>query len=267
MERKYIFLLTDFGLQDYYVSAMKAVILNINPEALIIDITHNISAWNVLEGAFVLWQLLPYTPKDSILVGVIDPGVGGSRKEIVIETSSGRYLVGPDNGLLYPAAKRDGISAVWVVKRNLFENISSTFHGRDIFAPIAAYLSKNMSISKYCEEASPQHIISLDLFSYSIRNKGIQGLVLHIDRFGNIITNLDCKVFHSFIKGKNHVLCKIGLDTKQAKIVNTFSDLDEGELGLICGSSGLIEIVSNKFQASTFFGSISPGQNIEILSL
>ena len=262
MGRRCIFLLTDFGIQDYYVSAMKSVILRINPHVSIIDVTHNISPWNILEGAFILWQLIPYTPKDSILVGVVDPGVGSSRKEIVIETSSGRYLVGPDNGLLYPAAYRDGISNIWVVKRDRFNNLSSTFHGRDIFVPIAAYLSKNTPITEYCYKIDVAQIVHLDLFNFSVENKTIKGLVLHIDRFGNIITNLDCSVFYKIFKNNSEVQCIIGSTVRHAKLVNVFSDLDVGELGLLCGSSGLIELVSNRFRANTLFDDICPGKPI-----
>lgn len=262
MIEKCIFLLTDFGLKDYYVSAMKGTILRINPKAIIIDVTHYVDKWNIMEGAFILWQLIPYTPSGSILVGVVDPGVGGGRKEIVIETVSGKYLVGPDNGLLYPAAKRDGISAVWIVKRNYFKNVSSTFHGRDIFAPIAAYLSKDISLQKYCVKVDSSQIKPLDLFNYSIKNNNIIGSILHIDRFGNIITNVDCNIFYKYLVSKGMVLCKINSVTKPVKPVNTFSDLEMGELGIICGSSGLIEIVSNRFEAKNLFGNVSPGKNL-----
>ncbi len=259
-----IYLLSDFGLNDYYVAAMKSVILSINPRVKIIDISHNVGKWNILEGAFLLWQIITYTPRESILVGVVDPGVGTERKEIIIETKSNRFLVGPDNGLLYPAAVKDGISNVWIINRNYFKKISSTFHGRDVFAPVAAYISKGLFPGNYCKRGNISDINKLDLFEYELSQGKIVGKILHVDVFGNIITNIPCKTFKKLFVVGDTLSCNIGDLSKSVRFVNTFYDLDKDELGVICGGSELIEIVANKNYAIHFFPKISIGQKIII---
>ncbi len=262
--RRSIFLLTDFGSRDYYVSAMKSVIFSINPDVNVIDVSHEVSKWNVLEGAFILWQLIQYTPRDAIIVGVVDPGVGGERREIVIITEAGRILIGPDNGLLYPAAIKDGIKEVWFVKRGAFPNASPTFHGRDIFAPLAGYLSVGRELDRYAKKGDLREITKLELFDYIIEKDEVKGRVLHIDDFGNIVTNIPCSLHDQLINTKNRTLCIIKNSEYIVWIVRTFSELEVNELGLICGSSNLIEIVSNKAKAAEIISRVRPGDPVVI---
>ena len=262
---KLIYLLTDFGLKDYYVAAMKSVILGIDPSAKIVDISHHVSKWNIVEGAFILWQLIPYIPANSVVVGVIDPGVGSHRKELVIETSNKKFLVGPDNGLLYPAAKREGIRNVWIVRREFFNPPSATFHGRDIFAPVAGYISKGDFPGNYCKLRSVEDIEKLNLFNYSIGENCLSGAILHIDDFGNVVTSIPCEALRSFISENKVLTLELNGYRHKVRVVKIFSDLSKGEIGLLCGSSNLVEIVTNRGSAKDILGEVYVGSTLRII--
>ena len=138
--RKTIALLSDFGLKDHYVSAMKGVILNISPDVNLVDITHEVSPWNVIQGAFLLRATFRYFPRGTVFVCVVDPGVGTERKALAIKTKN-YFFVGPDNGLMYPSVVEDGLElAVEITNRKYTLERSGTFDGRDVFAPAAAHI-------------------------------------------------------------------------------------------------------------------------------
>jgi S-adenosylmethionine hydrolase len=182
-------LLTDFGSLDPFVGEMKAVILSICPETRIIDLTHQVQKFNVRSGSFLLAGAAAYFPPGTIHVGVVDPGVGSSRRAIVLQSRRAVY-VGPDNGLLVPAAQREGILHVYeLTNRSFMRNeIFPTFHGRDVFAPAAAHLA----CGKMPKECGPE-ISDYVQASYSqptFDGKTISCEVFHIDGFGNIVTNL-----------------------------------------------------------------------------
>lgn len=245
-----IFIITDFGYDDYYVGAIKAKIISINPDAKIIDITHNVAKWNIIQGGFILWQIIPYLPQKSIILGVIDPGVGSKRRNIIIETNR-HYLVGPDNGLLYLPSIREGIKKVYEVKisKKFFEvnYISSTFHGRDIYAPTAAYLSIGIHPSKIGKEILTSEIRKLIYQDPEIQQNSIILTILHIDSFGNLILNISCEKFIRWIQTEDINLELIHKKKKYKVIfVKTFEDLDKDEVGILCGSSNLMEIVMKK---------------------
>lgn len=241
-----ITLTTDFGMSEY-VGIMKGVILRINPNAEIIDITHNISPQNVREGAFVLYSALPYFPW-GVHVGIVDPGVGSERRGIIIECKRA-VLVGPDNGLLIPAAKRLGLEKVYMIERGEFtlEEISDTFHGRDIFAPVSAYLSKGIEPEQIGTEVSG--FVDLD-FGVPIENdREIKGRIIHIDRFGNVITNIPSEIMmkrfsfgdrmYAIIKGKEctlRLLRAYALGRKN-ELIATISSSKFLELSVVEGSA------------------------------
>ena len=242
-----IFLLTDLGLRDYYIAAMKNAILKVNPNVKsIIDITHEVSPWNIAEGSFILWQIIKEV-EEAIIIGVVDPGVGGSRRDIVIECDGQVYLVGPDNGLFYPGAMERGIKRVWVIDINnkkYFPKISATFYGRDVYAKVGGYLS--LDIKEYLLNTSVQSLVKMDIFEVKPHGKGLRGKIIHIDRFGNVILNIRCGLLDDtrnlklMIQGKEIYI----------KRVEYFAQLQQGDIGLICGSSGVYEIVSNLAKAS-----------------
>jgi S-adenosylmethionine hydrolase len=186
-----IALLTDFGLMDTYVAAMKAVILAKIPSATILDLTHDIAQGDIQHGAFEIWRVRSYLPAQTILVGVVDPGVGTARRPITIEFS-GLICVGPDNGLFSYLMKTEAHSSA-VVELNVstlgLDQFSSTFHGRDLFAPTAAHLASDTSfLASGTPITDPQHLPS-PLLSVKL-GVSLQGEILHIDHFGNLITSI-----------------------------------------------------------------------------
>ena len=240
--RRMISLLTDFGLMDPYVAEMKAIILTTCPEAITIDISHLVEKFNIRMGAFLLASAVPAFPAGSVHLAVVDPGVGSKRRPIVIETRRNLY-VGPDNGLLVPAAHAEGILSVYEVTNHqlMRGNISSTFHGRDIFAPVAAHLATGVpprdcgpGISDYMNPPYSQP---------KLEEKKASCEVFHIDAFGNIITNLrgtDISKWNLNLAQK----LRISMENKRtsALYVKTYSELRKGEIGLLVGSHGFLEI-------------------------
>jgi S-adenosyl-L-methionine hydrolase (adenosine-forming) len=191
-----ITLLTDFGLKDPYVGIMKGVILSINPNAIIIDITHNVSPQDIREGAFLIKEYYPYFKSGTSHVAVIDPTVGGLRRPIILCRDE-HFFIGPDNGIFSHIIETN--SDIYEIKNRDFmmKSISSTFHGRDVFAPAAAYLASGVLPSAFGPKvANPVYLT--DIFP-DIINEVLTGEVVMFDRFGNAITNIDFEIFNDFI--------------------------------------------------------------------
>jgi hypothetical protein len=247
-----ITLLTDFGIQDPYVAEMKAVILSICPDANLVDITHQVPKFNIQMGAFTLATAAPYFPPRTIHLAVVDPGVGSTRRPIAIETNRSLY-VGPDNGLLIPAASAEEILHVYeLTNRSLMRNpISSTFHGRDIFSPVAA----NLALGLQPREAGREIMDHVDLSFAKAKyeHRGFACEVLHIDGFGNIVTNINQKELN---KLEGHAIVVARTDGKRfpAKVLRTFSELRKRELGVLIGSHGFLEIASLEASAAHKLG-------------
>lgn len=239
-----IALLTDFGNRDWFVGTMKGVILRINPNVEIVDISHDISPQNVHEAGFVLWNAYKYFPPKTIFVCVVDPRVGSERKIIAVETRE-YIFIAPDNGLLDFVLSEVGVlKAVYVENKNYFlEKVSSTFHGRDIFAPVSAYISRGVDIS---ELGSEFNIKKPEKMFIEIQGEGsYKGKVIYIDRFGNLITNLRASgEINGEVKFKG---------TTISKISRTYSDVGISEVVALVDSSGLIEIGIRNGNAREFF--------------
>ncbi|RLI99581.1 MAG: hypothetical protein DRP03_03185 [Candidatus Aenigmatarchaeota archaeon] len=233
-------LLSDFG-NTHYVSEMKAVIYKLCDYASVVDITHKIEKFNVLHGAFILKRSYSYFPKNTVHVAVVDPGVGGERKGIVIKTNN-YYFVGPDNGLLSLAAKEDGIRQIVEIenKKYFLENVSATFHGRDIFAPVAAYIARGVDISKFGRSIVEYESIELKA---SISGDKIIGHVVDVDDFGNLITNIPFSII------EQAGISKVSLKNKELRILKTFCEARAGEMFAYKGSAGTLEIGVNKGSA------------------
>ncbi|MEQ9619259.1 MAG: SAM-dependent chlorinase/fluorinase [Deltaproteobacteria bacterium] len=245
-----ITLTTDFGLKDHYAGAMKGVILGINPGAVITDITHGIEKFNIIEAAFKLRSFYSYFPKGTVHVVVVDPGVGGPRKPIAVE-AHGYYFVGPDNGVfsLIPALK-DECKAVEITNRSyMLEAVSSTFHGRDIFAPAAAHLGLGVGIDELGEGVSSPE--ALDIPEPEVRSGEIQGVVIYEDSFGNLVTNIPAEM----IKADSIVYVD---QVRIEGIVSSYGEAGKGELLAITGSSELLEISVNQGSASKMIGTNRP---------
>ena len=260
-----ITLTTDFGLKDPYVAQMKAVILRICPEAKIVDVTHEIEPQNILQAAFLLKVTYHWFPENTIHVVVVDPGVGTSRRPIVIRTR--RYwFVGPDNGALYPAASSDGIEATYEITKTFWKP-SPTFHGRDIFAPTAAYIAKGGKLDTILREIQPNTIVKLEISKPKIRAGVIEGLILHSDNFGNLITNIRREDLAN-IDIKVGDLLQLSFKDKSIKIpfLKTFGDVGRGEPLCFIDSYGHLEIAVNMGSARQVLG-LKPGDKIILVKI
>ena len=239
MKNPIVTLLTDFGTKDHYVASMKGVILRINPQCTLIDITHQVSPQDIREGAFLLGSACPYFPKGTIHVSVIDPGVGGPRKPILIMTKN-YFFIGPDNGLLTLAAQKDGIKQIVTLthKKYFLPGVSHTFHGRDIFAPVAGYLSLGVNPKVFGEKTHDR--VELDLGQPEFKRDQLMGEIIHIDAFGNLVTNINRKELSRFIK-KRSFLIKAGKRTIKG-LKRGYWEGKKNEPIALFGSVGFLEI-------------------------
>ncbi|MCM8791705.1 MAG: SAM-dependent chlorinase/fluorinase [Candidatus Omnitrophica bacterium] len=199
---KIISFLSDFGLKDNFVGLVKAIILKINPSVQIVDISHQISPHDIIEAAFILKSSFGFFPKGTIHLAVVDPTVGSRRKALIVKTNN-FYFVAPDNGLLSLVLKEERvIKIVEITNSDYFlKPVSSTFHSRDIFAPIVGYLSRGEKLENFGREISNYNILN---FPSPIFKKNIlEGEIVYIDWFGNLVTNIDEKTFKSFIRKKS----------------------------------------------------------------
>jgi S-adenosylmethionine hydrolase len=248
-----ISLLTDFGLMDPYVAEMKAIILSICPSARIVDISHLVEKFNVRMGAFLLASTAPSFSPNAVHLAVVDPGVGSARRPITVETERSLF-VGPDNGLLVPAAQQEKILHVYeVTNRTMMrENVSATFHGRDIFASIAAHLASGSSP----KELGPE-ITNYMIPPYAqpkLDGKTVLCEISYVDGFGNIITNLRSEQISEFnINVSKRLIISVGKKRFSVRYVKTYSDLGENDFGLLVGSHGFLEIACREKSAAKRF--------------
>lgn len=248
--RRIITLTTDFGTADHFVGEMKGVILGIAPEARIADITHEIPAFEIGHGAFVIAEASRWFPQKTIHVVVVDPGVGMARRPILIE-ANGQYFIGPDNGVL--AMAYSGIphkAREITTPKILSQPISRTFHGRDIYAPAAAHLAAGMRPSAL-GGLIDDHLKLTFYTPQRTARRVWSGTVLHIDRFGNLITNFRLSEFEGLRTRPFQVV--IGPVTI-GRLALTYADSDPGEAVVIEGSCGLLEISVNQNSAAKMLG-------------
>lgn len=236
-----IALLTDFGLLDPYVGVMKGVIYSINPRVLVVDITHGIEPQNIRQGGYLLWSAYRYFPSNTVYVAIVDPGVGSTRRILGARTPRGTFLA-PDNMLLdFILAEETVLEAVEVYQQGNFfalPNISATFHGRDIFAPIAAHLSRGRRLGEVGKPIIVHRPMSP--FLNVDKDKASSGTVLHIDRFGNIVTNLRAGNYQE----ASIAVKEVSINKKPIRQwTKTYAEAPAGRPCCILGSSGLVEIV------------------------
>jgi S-adenosylmethionine hydrolase len=239
MKRPIITLLTDFGTKDHYVASMKGVILKINPRCRMIDVTHQVPPHDIQEAAFVLANAYSYFPKGTVHLAVVDPGVGGARKPLLLVTQN-YFFVGPDNGLFTFVAQREKVKqAVVLTKKKYFlSKVSTTFHGRDIFAPVAAHLSQGVKPSALGNKIDS--LLCLGFERPFIKEGKLFGEILHVDTFGNLVSNLDEKALIRFTRGHPfvvHVGRKFIPGPKQG-----YWEGKKGEPIALLGSGGFLEI-------------------------
>jgi S-adenosylmethionine hydrolase len=253
-----IALLTDFGTKDYFVGAMKGAILSINENARLVDITHEIEPQNINQASFTLRACYKNFPKKTIFAAVVDPGVGSSRRAILVETGE-YFFIAPDNGLLSFVFDENDVCRVFeLAERRFFaREISSTFHGRDIFAPVAAHLSAGVDSSQFGRE-----ITDFTRFAETRPRKmsvgGIEAEIIAIDRFGNLVTNLKREDLPA------RFVLQIGANEIE-KFQNYFAESRPGELFTIMGSAGFLEICVFQGSAKNVLDA-SEGQKIIVKS-
>ncbi|MFN2512838.1 MAG: S-adenosyl-l-methionine hydroxide adenosyltransferase family protein [Pyrinomonadaceae bacterium] len=245
-----ITLLTDFGTSDYFVSAMKGVILSINPEARVVDITHEIPAQDIEAAAFTLLAVYSSFPSGTIHVAVVDPGVGSARRAILAECD-GHFFVGPDNGIFsYVCEGKPQVRVFEVTNKDYFRApLSSTFHGRDVFAPVAAALSNGMNPTEFGKQiTNPARLAPLT--PEKSKNGTVKARIIHIDRFGNCITNLTSNELTEKMIADGAYL--VANDAKVKSFRKFFSE--QGGRGKevfgIWGSTGFLELVAKDRSAA-----------------
>lgn len=242
-----ITLTTDFGIQDEYVGLMKGVIHSINPGVTVIDLTHYIPPQDIEWAAYMLYCSFGYFPKESIHVIVVDPGVG-SERAIKLVKLAGHYFLSPDNGVMTKLVSHFRPEEIWTINNNKYfqENISNTFHGRDIFAPVAAHLSNGVRPESMGEAS--REITKLTLPEPEITRNEITGHIIHIDRFGNLITDIEQRMVSQFSDSWDDLA--IHLSQKSLfGIRKSYTEAGEGDALAIFGSKGLLEISVNKGSA------------------
>jgi S-adenosylmethionine hydrolase len=260
-----ITLLTDFGTADYFVGAMKGVILSINPEARIVDITHEIPPQDVQAGAFTLSAVYQTFPAATIHTAVVDPGVGSARRPILV-SGDNQLFVGPDNGLFSFIYEREPQARVFHLTNEKYfrQPVSQTFHGRDVFAPVAAALSKGVHLEQLGTEI--KDYVRLDYLKPQQAGRQItQASIIHVDRFGNCITNLKREHLTDEMIARGVRLSVNGREI--TSVHRFFAEGNEatGELFAIWGSAGYLEIAAFRASAAQLLN-CQRGQTIEVMS-
>ena len=262
----FITFLTDFGLEDDFVGTCHGVIKRIAPDAEIIDVTHGIAPQSVLQGALVLANTLPFLP-EGVHLAVVDPGVGTERRALALRGGNGRLFVGPDNGLLIPAAEKfGGIEAAHEVTNREFalQPISATFHGRDVFAPAAAHLARGVDLADLGPEVQLSSIARLELPQPDVSARRIRATCLYVDRFGNMQLNLSREHLERFgIEPGRQVEIEHTGDQYYAATARTFADARSGEIILYIDAYENVALAITGGNAAQTFG-VAAGDDIRI---
>jgi hypothetical protein len=239
MKNSIITLLTDFGTKDHYVASMKGVILSINPRCLLIDITHQVSPHDIREGAFILANAYSHFPKGTIHLAVVDPGVGGTRRPLLLVTQN-YFFVGPDNGLFTMISWKESVDEIIALDNRKYHlsKVSTTFHARDIFAPVAAHLSMGVK-----PDALGHKIDALSWLGFEgpfVKEGRLLGEILHVDTFGSLVSNIAEGRFFQFIRGRPFVI-RAGRKTIRG-LKKGYWEGKKDEPVALFGSGGLLEI-------------------------
>jgi S-adenosyl-L-methionine hydrolase (adenosine-forming) len=246
-----IVFMTDFGMANDAVAICKGVMWSISPQLRIVDLTHQVTPYSILDGARFLAGTSPYYPSSTVFVTVIDPGVGGTRKAVVVKSKRGQYFVLPDNGLITLVANRDGIEGAREITNRswmLGEAISSTFHGRDIFSPVGAHLAQGEDWTEVGPELNVKNLVQLNIPIAKKEEKGIAGEIIALDDpFGSLISNIEGKDFLSlgYARG-DKVTVTLGGKQMVLPFVKTFSDVPIGEPLLYIDSRGYVGLAVNQ---------------------
>jgi len=247
-----ITLTTDYGTSDHLVGVLKGVILKINPEVQIVDITHGVTPFDLLDGAMAIANAYPYFPPRTIHVVIVDPGVGTDRRPILV-SGQNQYFIAPDNGVLSAVYEKEQQFIVrhLTAEHYFLHPVSKTFHGRDVFAAVAGWLSKNWQPSSMGDEITDFKRFVLPRPKES--DGQLKGVVLRVDSFGNLITNFRVEDLPTASLEKGEINLQVGSQTI-SKVVPTFANGTPGEVFAFIGSSGLLEIGVNRGSAAKTLG-------------
>jgi len=254
-----IVFMTDFGVVDDSVALCKGVMYSIEPDVRIVDLTHEVTPFSILDGARFLYGATPYFPAGTVFVVVIDPTVGSTRKAIVAKSKRGQYFVLPDNGLLTLVEQRDGIEGVHEITNTdwmIGTKLSSTFHGRDIFSPAGAHVAHGDDWTKAGPEVAVASLVRLELKAARLDDRGATAEVIATDGpFGNLVTNLDAEDFLKlgYERGRE-VPVKVGEKEMKIKFVRTFSDVAVGQPLLYIDSRGHVALAVNQGSFAAVYG-------------
>ena len=246
MARPIVTLTTDFGEQDYYVGAMKGVILDVCPDTEVIDLCHNVLPYDILDAAFTIAQSYRWFPLRTVHLVVVDPGVGSQRRPIIV-SGDRHFFIGPDNGVfsfIYPEQEK---LTVWHITGDHYfhQPVSNTFHARDVFAAVAGWLAKGVEARQFGDEIEDYVKLSIPK-AQAVNDKSWKGMVLKVDRFGNVITNIaaaDCPALFAE-PTPPFKLTAGGKDI--TKLVPNYAEGGQGEIFALLGSSGYLEIATNR---------------------
>jgi S-adenosylmethionine hydrolase len=253
--RPIITLTTDFGLHDHFVGTVKGVILSILPDAEIVDISHSVQAFDLLDGALTVAAAYSYFPAGTVHLVVVDPGVGSARRPIIASTEKHEF-VAPDNGvlsLIYQREKRLRVHAINAPHYYL-QPVSQTFHARDIFGPVAAYIAKGVAVAKFGEEVADFVRISIPR-PQPVDDRRLLGTVLKVDAFGNLITNISTAEIPALLQPSGlRLSLAVGGRALGGGLKTAYAEGAPGEVFGIVGSMGYLEIVANRQSAAQILG-------------
>ncbi len=263
-ERRLVTLLTDFGLRDHFVAAMKGVMLGVNPELTFIDITHSIPPHDIQSGAFALCQAYSCFPPGTIHLAVVDPGVGTARKALVAAVG-GHFFVAPDNGLLsYVFAGEESRQVYEITEAHYFRKpVSKTFHGRDIFSPVAAWISRDVPLDRFGPPIT--QLVELEIPELRrVRDTLIEATVLAVDHFGNLVTNLKPADIPAYGDGAGRPCRLLVAQREINRFRTTFGEGSPGEIFVVPGSTGFLEIVVRGGSAAAELN-VGPGAKVGVI--
>ncbi|MEM1058210.1 MAG: SAM-dependent chlorinase/fluorinase [Verrucomicrobiota bacterium] len=245
-------LLSDFGNKDSYVAEMKGALLSVQPEVNLVDLSHEIEPFNVSQGAYLIDQMASAFPRGTVLVGVVDPGTGSKHDPILIETDAGKYYLGPNNGIFSIVIAREGLANAWKLNNADFfppEAMGSTFHGRDVFAPAAGHLVSGVAPDELGEAITTRELELPGVLQPAKAGSHIIADVIHIDRFGNVLTSLP-KGFTPLLQEGKLANITVNKQKHTTPVAVSFADMEKDRLFLIFGSSGVLEIARKEGSAA-----------------